>query len=489
MTSHVADECASYKEDKEAWGMVQDLWGGTKTMRAARTTWLPQEEEESDKGYDNRLKRSFLLNMYRSAVENVAGKPFSKPVTLQNSENLPEPLDQIEEDVDRTGRGLTQFGKEILTYAVHYGVHFVLVDFPTRDPKQPATLASDRANKIRPMFVHVKAPDLRWIEVIWINGVPKLNRIRIHEQVEIETGEGGTEVVDQIREISRTEWKLHQKAEDAEDFSEVSNGKNTFGEVPLLAFYTNRTGFMRGQPAFEDLAWLNICHWQSNSDQRSILRFARVGILFLKGLNAEEKKEKIQIGANRVLKTSSEKADGKFIEHSGHSIQAGERDLEKLENQMRHMSLQPYVKQSGNVTATAKAIDTSEADSMIQSWVRLLEDFIKELYRVAGLWVKKELPDEFDVSIQKDFALSLRGDEDIKELREMVLNDLISHETYLREIKRRSVLHESLDIEVELRTIEDQKPREDETPPPKEDVPDDSDQLVEPERGEPALNR
>src|SRR6185295_4553940 len=99
----------------------------------------------------------------------------------------------------------------------------------------------------------------------------------------------------------------------------------------LAPVYLNRTGFMTGEPPLEELADLNVAHWQSSSDQRNILTVARVPILFGTGI---EGNEKLEIGASSMIRTSDPNAKLTYVEHTGAAIGAGERDLERLEFQM-----------------------------------------------------------------------------------------------------------------------------------------------------------
>lgn len=478
----VGDPTPTMVAQTPAWEMVDDLWGGTKSMRLAKERWLPKEPKEATKAYELRVERSFLFNGYRQAVQMISGKPFGKPVTLRESEKLPEPLDAIEENVDRTNRGLSKFAEECLRWGVHYGLHHVLVDFPARDASTPRTLEDDRRERVRPLFIHVKARDVLGFSTVEENGVQVLDMIRFRDnRVEPEPDGFGEIEIDRVRVYTRTEWAVYRRENDDDDYVLEGSGAHSFGSVPIFTYYVNRTGYMQGQPALEDLAWTNVAHWQSSSDQRSILRFARVGILFFSGLSEEEKKQEIQVGANRVLKATNENAKGTYVEHSGASIQAGERDITKLEEQMQRFALQPFVQRSGGMTATARALDTAESDSQIQTWVRGLEAFIRDLYEAAAKWVSVELPFEFAVSIQKDFTISLSGTEDLTELREMVVAGLISHETYLREVKRRGLLHESTDVEEELERVSSEAPRELGVEPPVEDVPRDVEPDDEPD--------
>ena len=81
---------------------------------------------------------------------------------------------------------------------------------------------------------------------------------------------------------------------------EVITIDNQVGELPLL-----------------DLAWLNIAHWQSSSDQRHVLTVARFPMLAGSGV---PENTNVVVGPDRMLTTPN--ADGKFyyVEHTGAAI-------------------------------------------------------------------------------------------------------------------------------------------------------------------------
>ena len=64
--------------------LMRDVYGGTETMRAAGTTYLPQYEKESTARYNARLASTFALNKLREAVDAASAKPFRTLLKIQN---------------------------------------------------------------------------------------------------------------------------------------------------------------------------------------------------------------------------------------------------------------------------------------------------------------------------------------------------------------------------------------------------------------------
>jgi len=446
-----------YDEMSAKWELLHALMGGTQEMRKGRTKWLAQEPRESSEAYINRLNRSFLYGAYRDTIEKLVSKPFSRPVLC-----LGDKTDQTNEwikDMDMNGRNLTQFSRDVFTAGVTYGCSHILIDFPQFS--STATLADEKEAGVRPIFVHVNPTQvIGWRTEIAGSGKEVLTQIRIHERKTESEGEFGDKEVDYIRVYTPHDWQLWRKDENKKesDYSLIDSNTHSFGSIPITTFYVARTGTMTSTPPMEDLAWLNLAHWQSMSDQRNILRFARVGVLFAAGFSEEEMEEGLTIGPNQLIRSTNADARVSYVEHKGSAIQTGQEDLDKLEERMKVLGLQPIVQRSGNQTATGRVLDESRTHTSIQAWIRSLENTLRQAFEYATQWTKTELPETFSIDINNDFGLSERIGDDIRSLIEMRKAALLSGDTFLREVKRRGLLSEVVDIDSELEAIEEEGP-------------------------------
>jgi len=485
-THRVSTTSIEYDNMAQKWDLLHALLGGTQSMRDGKEKWLAREPRESPESYTNRLSRSFLYNGFRDTIEKLVAKPFSRPVTCQGT--MPERIEDMKDDMDMNGRDITQFAKDIFTAGVTYGCTHILVDFPQFSPT--ATLADERASGVRPLFVHVKPTQiLGWRTETSTSGEDVLIQVRIHESKIEPQGEFGDKEIDYIRVFTPSDWQLWRKdAEAEEDYSLVGEGTHSFGKVPLVTYYVSRTGTLTATPPLEDLAWMNLAHWQSMSDQRNILRFARVGLLFAAGFSDEEMEEGLTIGANQLIRSTNSDAKVSYVEHNGKAIASGQEDIDKLEERMKVLGLQPLMRRTGNQTATGRALDESRTHTAIQAWIRSLENTLRQAFEYATEWIKLELPDDFYIDINNDFGLSERAVDDIKSLIQMRSLSQITSETFLREVKRRGLLSEAVDIEEELVSIEEEGPSLASLSLPSADEEPDSDAYEEDEDEEKEVN-
>jgi hypothetical protein len=447
----------AYNEMLPRWEMVDDLLGGTQAMRMAGQKWLPQEEDETDAKYKNRLARSFLFEAFSDTVDKLSAKPFAKPVGVKH-----EPtgaLADFHKDVTRCGDDITQFAKAVFADGLAYGMSDILVDYPQIDPG--ATLADERAKGARPVFIHLQSKNVLGVRETYLeNGQKVVTEIRIRECRVEPKGEFGDQEVHYVRVYRTDSWQLWRKDPERHVWAVEAEGQHTFGGVPLVTFKPGKsTGFRTCKLPLEALAWMNIAHWQSSSDQRNILRFARIGILFGSGFSDEQIDAGITVGPNAFVGTTSENADLKYVGYQGTSIEAGQADLDKLEALMETLGAQPMVEKGGDQTATGKLIDDAgRVQTTIQAWVRMLENTLTEAYGMAAKWVGQELPKDFAVDVFSDFTLSPRATDDLNWILEARAQGDLDHETVINEAKRRGVLNDDVTAEAVQEKLQNEGP-------------------------------
>jgi len=451
----VDDKASYFVKMASKWDLLDDLIAGTARMRQVGKKWLPQEPREKDEAYTNRVKRSFLYGAFSDAVDRIVAKPFSIPVTFTGA--TPDLFNEMIRNVDNCGNDLTLFSRAVFEDGVIHGLSYILVDHPATGGK--LTAKAERDLKIRPYFVHVKSDQLIGHRCRRNGAGEKvLTQVRIYGKSLNYVGKFGEEEVESIRVITEDGFEIWEKKDDDKEFSQTQQGEHTFGGVPLVPFYTNSTGFMTADPPLEDVAWMNLAHWQSYSDQRNILRFARVGILFGSGFTEDEIENGFSIGPTNMILSANEAAKLEVVEHSGRAIGAGKDDLEELEAKMDSLGLRPFLDQKGNPTATGKAIDEAKSYSSILSWIRSLEMALRTAFEFAARWRKITVSEDFDVDVFSDFGISVQTYEAIQNLTTARANREISRQTYLEEIKRRGLIADTVKVDEEIQRIESEPP-------------------------------
>ena len=470
---NVNTPCIDYDEWLDEVELPMALMGGTRAMQDAGTTYLAQEEEESSTSYNNRKERSILLNVFKRTIHKMSGEVFAKDIGL--NDDVSEDIKELMEDVDLEGRNLTRFCRPVFSKALGEGVVHVLVDYPTLEIQEsksgakqfydeetetwlPLTQDKQKEKGFRPYWIVIPGENLIGWRGKIVNGKYIMTQLRIREQTEEEDGEWGTKTVLRVRVLEPGKYTIYIKSDEEgkNDWIEERSGLTTLDFIPFVSFIPGEEMTkLTAMSPLDDLAWLNLMHWQSSSDQRNILHFARLVIYFGKMLDeaGSEDTGQLIIGPNRMIHTGHEKGDFKIVEPQGNSIESGRQDLQDLEKQMALFGLTYMMPKTGTVTATERALDTSENDSALKSWAVSFEDFINVLIDYTGIWLEKQPGESGTCNVNREFRTFLR-DVEPKILLEGFTKLLLSRRLVFEEFKRRDLVRSEEDFADVLAEIE-----------------------------------
>lgn len=462
-TSDPRTPSEAYNGMQEKWRLVTDLLGGTDAMRAAGETWLPRETKETPKNYKVRLHRSFLYNGYSGTIDRLAAKPFSKPVTLP--ELTDEQLMRIEDDADGMGSSLTSLGRRLFVDGLVYGKAHVLVDYPVTAGQETPSLADERAVGLHPVLLHVSPADVIGWRSEKVNGREELTQVRIRERRDETVGKYGSRCVEYVRVVNAPvggapgTWELFRCDDKSPaELAPVLVGTHSYPGVPLLTTYFKRTGYMTSEPPLQDLAEMNLCHWQSNSDHRNYLRFCRFGMLKVTGISHEEYEKPLEIAPQFSFKSVSPDADMGYVETTGAAAKVGENDLKRIEERMETLGLQPLVETTADSTAIGKRLDEGRTETMIQTWIRAVEELLDASYVAAAQFIGAELPKDFGVDVFSDFAVTSGSTADLDTLLAMRMAGELTRLTFLKEVQRRGTLGPNVNVDSEAQEAEAEGP-------------------------------
>lgn len=426
--------------------LVETLMNGTESLRAKGEAYLPKYERESDKNYKERLSRSVLVNYFRRTVESLVGKPFSKPVVIED--DMPKELVDLAENIDHQGNHLNVFARRVFRDGLVKGLTHIMVEYPNTEALGVQTKEDEDRINAKPYFVHIFPENVLAAHYEIRNGEEFLTHVRIYETETVRV-EFDEMLVERIRVLEPGIWQLYQKNPKTKKWELESSGTTTLNYIPLVTYYSEKEDFMMARPPLTDLAYVNVAHYQSGSDQRNILTVSRFPMLAASGINEEE--SKTEVGPRQLL-TCMDK-DGKYyyVEHSGAAISSGREDLKDLEEQMSILGAE-LLKKSGNPTATAKAIDTAENTSLLQSMVLSFADSLERCFQIAADWMNLGV-ETGSIVINTDFGLTLDG-QDLQALATARANKDISREAYLHELQRRGALSDDFDVEADAELLD-----------------------------------
>lgn len=440
----VADPSVVWLEMAGDWLTVRDLRTGTRGMRRAGERYLPKYPRESIPEYRRRLETSFLNELFTDTLDEMVSKPFSKALSFEG-DAIPEWIEALNENVDGAGTTIHEFAKNLMTEGLCWGISHVAVDavnMPEFIPAEPIRKDFEGAT---PRMRLVPGPNmLSWTRAN--EPARPINEVRFYERVV-----DAQEITELLHVWTPTSMTEYSRDFLADAFKNPLQSTHQIGQLPIATFYTRRTGEFTASPPFMDVAWLNVDHWQSYSDQRQVLHTARIPLLFRRGFSREEIKEgPVVVGARRIHSTSNATADMHYVEISGESMAQGDIHLRGLIEAAREKGSKPLTDR-GPITATGEVRADSKATCDLQAWCEALERTLLQAYRLAWRAVPglDPIPDDFRPRVFSDFDLRDRSTADLAGLAADRLRGDISRKAYLKECKRRGRLPEDYDIEAD----------------------------------------
>ena len=434
--------------------MVEALLGGTTSMRDAGEMLLPKWPDEEPESYKNRLATATLYPAFSRTVGVMSGKPFAKPATL--SDNTPAQIAQYCENVDLEGRNLHAFTHDMLREALAFGLCGVLVDYPTT-VGQVKTLADERAIGARPYFVPVTHKRILGWKTQRVNGVLMLSELRLAECDVRSDGAWGETEVKRVRVLRPGSFELYEEQQNtmtkASEYVLIDQGVTTIDIVPFVPFYGRRLAFMMGESPLIDLAHQNVKHWNSQSDQDTILHVARVPILAVIGV--DEDNWKLSVGASAAVRLPAG-AEIAYVEHTGKAITAGKEALADLEQQMIQTGAELLVTRPGQRSATESNNEADANKSELLAITEQFEDSIDACLQLMAKWVN--LPEGGNCTLYKDFSAAMLSDASAQLVKDMQQGGLITKKTAIREQQRRGVLSADIDADDEVEAVNQEGP-------------------------------
>jgi len=393
------------ESQQEALSLVRDLWGGTRTVRAAGQTYLPREPQEDAQNYMVRLRRSVFFNVFRNTVEGLAGFIFRKDPML--SDDVPPVMAEQWENIDNAGTHGDVFLRELLVDAMTAGHAAIMVDFPKTPEGAPLSLGDEQALKLRPYWVPIKKDAIVSVRMASVNGIETLVQIVLREETYVADGAYG--VAPQLRyrvlfrdlETGVVGWRLEGITPDKALVVYDQGVFRNQTEIPIAEVRTaGSICAWSSQPQFLDLAYLNVAHYQQWSDYATSIHKTNVPIFVTTGVDLDG--ATLSIGPNAGLNFSAPDAKAFYVSHDGAALGASKAALDDLKNDMAQLGLAALSSSKRSAeTATAKEIDKSASDASLSVTARGLQDGAERALSFHAAYLKLE--EGGSVQINREF--------------------------------------------------------------------------------------
>lgn len=469
----------AYKRQSVEWQMINALLGGTGVMRAHGEIYLPRHENESQKNYAKRLQKAVLAPFFKRAVNFSTGKAFYKPITIQAADGkseLSEKIIELSNDANKKGDSFAKFCNTSFKDAWSKGLGFIYVEAPAFDAEQVRTQAQVEATGYRPYFVYIPAEDVLDIE---IDEDGKIIYVKMMERfTNFNNSLKATEEMTRIRVVTQTEIAVYDRPQvsvtsasrqtkQTPEFTEYSIAAefpkpNKLNVVPLVPIYTGeKKADFECISSLIDLAYTNVQYFQDESTHENAIQFAEFPLLILTGSDGKD----ITIGANKMIAIKDEKANLKYVEHSGKALEAGRLNLEDLRVKAGYCGLKVLMsdsadKSSGQNTATEAEIDAIDANSELKVAADNFVDAVNMalyLYELYLGTVSENQQANYVAKLDGLYSVSQSDVREIAALMELKSAGEMRLETLYGELKRRGTVSDDLDIESEVAFAEENR--------------------------------
>jgi hypothetical protein len=218
-------------------------------------------------------------------------------------------------------------------------------------------------------------------------------------------------------------------------------------------------------PPMQDAAYLQVEHYQQESNLKSIKEHAAFPMLSGNGVTPKTDEAgnpvTVPVGPKTVL-YAPRSNDGTpagswtFLEPAATSMKFLADDIKSIEEQLRELGRQPLTAQTGNLTVVTTAFAAQKGNSAIQAWALNLKDALERALQFTCLWLGDQSKPE--VNIHTDFAIDLESDKAPDFLLKLRDNKEISRKAIINEAKRRDFLSPEYDADKDQEEIDKEAP-------------------------------
>jgi hypothetical protein len=375
----------------------------------------------------------------------MTSRVFAEP--LQLGDDVPERLVELCKDIDLAGNDLNSWSVDLFRHALSHGLCHVLVEYPRAEGLR--TRADEIAAGVRPYAVLIRPEQV----LGWRVDGGKLAQFRYMESIEEADGEFGVKSIAQVRVLEPGVWRTYRKADNGGAWVQHDEGTTSLGYVPLVSFYTGRTGFLTAKPPLLELAHLNVKHWQSQSDQDNLLHVARVPLLFT---FTDDEQFELVISSGSATRMPKD-GDAKYVEHTGAAINAGRESLQDLIEEMRMAGAKLLQKEKQQTkTATQANEEAAQELSPLARMASQFADALAQMLQVMSDYLG--LDEAGTVEMRGNFDQDWAPEVSVPQLLQMANSGKLSDETLFAEMQRRGIISDEYDWPDELERIQNQGP-------------------------------
>jgi len=442
-----------YLQRESIWDKIRDIIAGEETIKAAGTDYLPKLSGQTQKEYNAYRDRGTFFNAYDRTVKGLTGAIMRRdPVVEVNSI-----IENYLSDCTLSGLSFTSVVRTCVTNIIEYGYYGILVDMPEKDGERPYMALYSAFNILNYQITKIGDRNVLTLLVLLEEVTnPDLGdeyETNIVQQIRILSIEDSGLVVRLYQRVNTTgvkdEWAQIEVTKDVIDAMPAVRGVR-LQHIPFTFFGAVNNEPAPPKPPLQDLANLNIKHWQVTADYYHGLHWCALPTPYFFGVTDKKDKKSFTIGPSKALISSNVNAKAGILEFTGQGLTAVEKALDRLEEQMAVMGARLLEhKKKGVESSEALHMRSADESATLITVVGSAENGFVNVLNDMSVWVGKD-GEETKLELNKDFISSRLSPQDVTSLLQAVQAGKISIETFLWNLKQGEILPKD-------RTVEDEK--------------------------------
>jgi len=249
-------------------------------------------------------------------------------------------------------------------------------------------------------------------------------------------------------------WELYRQDAEKKEWYLHDEGLTSFRAIYLVPFYTNRTGFMRAEPPFQNIAESNLEHWQWKSEHAHALSMCCFGMLTAIGVDPDTN---FEVGPSIVLKSSNPDAKFSYAETTGTGVTLSADALKAIESRIETAGVNLRIESAGQVTATAACLDSADTHAGLMAVAHGFSDSLAQLLgyfaEIRGIEATG-----MEATVNDDFGTAKGSQAGLQELTKARALGDISRKAWVKEMQRRGELAEDFDVDENEADLDEEGP-------------------------------
>lgn len=382
-----AFESDAYQINKYIWQFIDDMWEGRSawmtplagiTNPQKAMSYLPLEPAEPSEEWVKRVRRSYMDNCFREAIQSSAGF-----LDFSLNDDAHPSIVAHQNNIDGRGNSLYVFLRSADILSLKKERCGILVDFP----KLISSLQTARDEIMMGRRPYLRLFDVDQI-INWKEKETPTNQsgvqfewVVLREVLSVPVGRFGSELKVQYRVLGEG-WFEVWEDDGNNNRVLIEEGRFSLPVVPFVVYTINPNdpNPMLGKPTLYDLAELQLQLYQKQSNKNEILHKLCPFLTVQRAVKGEERD--LAIGPNAVIWD----VNATYVSPGSDAIAPIQQDIDKLYETIR---LKTLAFQSGKFALTATEVqrDTATAQASLSGMAKAKQSAVEQVFSLWSAWM------------------------------------------------------------------------------------------------------